>query len=630
MNDSKLFDAEARSLRYLTQLNTLEIPFFQRSYVWEKDNWDKLYMSFFENEVPDFLGSIILKHCTDHNEQKSLVIDGQQRLTTLSLFAKALFDSLSDNDKKLYKPILITILYRYLEKIDEDGNPIAIPKLQHSYLDKKSFDLIMNNFDGKELPDTQDDRIINCYKHFYNLLKSEEPDKVKRVINLLLKSDTKIFVGIVVYSGVDEQKVFDTLNNAGVRLTITDTIKNYLFNKATKLISNGSYNSEIINLYNDYWDSTFNMHMEFDKNQNMEIRQDVRKLWEKEIAYGRTTRNTSDLFLQAYATIKGFYRPEDTIDNLTVKYKEYIDKQETSDKIKKLIMDIKTYADIYYDYFIKENINSNYVYDNNNIIKRLLLIVRTIDFETLNPYILNVLVKYKDDLEQLNKKLHMVEKIVLVTYLSHNTTRSKNYNKLCVDFINNNDRLEEEIKNLESPNTECVSGLYKINENVAKVLLFLIELYRRREKYQDIKELEFLDFYQLEHIMPKKWQANWNWFPENNYLGMKIDDNDLAVEKERYIKSLGNMTLLNGALNNHIKNKSFEIKVMGDSSIGQKGIKDFVDLKITKEDVVDYYNQCVEKIKNDQLDPDSKLWDEEHIKYRNITLLNELIKGYMY
>lgn len=628
MNDSKLFEAEARSLSYLTQLHILEIPFFQRPYVWEEENWEKLYKSFFENETPDFLGSIILKHNIDSDAISTMIIDGQQRLTTLSLFAKALFDNLNDLDKKLLRPYLERILYRYLDELDENGETVVVPKLKHSYLDSESFVAVMNNFNNSELPNKKDDRIIECYKYFIKNIKSEDYEKVKKVINVLLKSDVKIFVGIVVHGGVDEQKVFDTLNNAGVRLTITDTIKNYLFNKATKVISNGVYNKTIIDLYNENWDNTFNIRKEVNTETGTTIVTDIRKKWEQEVNYGRITRNISDLFLQAYATIKGFYKPEDTIDNLAKKYKEYIDKLNTPEEIIDLIRDIKKYADTYYNYFIKETDN-NYSYDNENIIKRLLLIVRTIDFETLNPYILHILVNYKDNKETQNKYLHMIEKMVLITYLGHNTSRSKNYNKLCVDFINNNDRLEEELKMIEAPSTECIAGLYKINENVAKMLLFLIEIYRRKSKYQDIKEIEFLDSYQLEHIMPKKWQVYWNWFPEKNYLGMEIEESDLVLEKERYIKSLGNMTLLNGALNNHIKNRQIKVKINGDDSTGQKGIKDYVDLKITKDDIVDYYYNLINQNPEQPLE-DSKIWNEEHIKDRNVTLLKELIDGYMY
>lgn len=620
MNETKLFDAEARSLRYLNQLNELEIPFFQRPYVWEKENWKKLYESFFDNEIPDFLGSIILKHSSDGEYQTTIVIDGQQRLTTMSLFVKAIYDSLPEKDKSIYKPELFQTLYRYLEEVDEFGNPKIQPRLKHSYLDKKSFDLIMNNFDNKEIAENQNDRIISCYKYFESRLLNETYEEKIRIIKMLLKSSTTIFVGIVVYSYIDEQKVFDTLNNAGVRLTITDTIKNYLFRKASQIISNGSYDNNVIKIYNEYWDSTFNVRIDEKGSQ-----EDIRKKWEEEIPYGRIYRNVSDLFLQAFATIMGFYKPEDTIDNLAQKYKDKIDNFKTKDDIINFLNDLKVYGDIYYDNFVKEKDNS-YSY-NDNVINRLLMFTKILDSETLNIYILHVLVKYRDNIEKQNELLHYVEKMILITHLGHNTSRSKNYNKLCVDFIKNDDRLIQEIHEMEDPNVACYGGLFGIKEELAKALLFFIELYRRSNKYQDIDKIEFKASYQLEHIMPKKWETYWNWYPTIDIYGATLVFEDDADEeervkvkksyKEKIIKSLGNMTILNGDLNNKIKNKSIDIKIDGNPDKGYKGIREYVDFKITKEDVVDYYDE-------------HKEWKEEHIVERNKELLKELIKALLY
>ena len=86
---------------------TLKIPYFQRPYVWKIENWKKFYediaditMTVSEGEEPEtyFLGSIILKKGKFAGGQQLDVIDGQQRLTTIVLFMKALFLSLGRND----------------------------------------------------------------------------------------------------------------------------------------------------------------------------------------------------------------------------------------------------------------------------------------------------------------------------------------------------------------------------------------------------------------------------------------------------------------------------------------------------------------------------------------------------
>ena len=85
--------AEAKSLRFLGESNKLSVPFFQRRYVWTEDNWIELIESIENTEVTPFLGSLILK---EQSGNEFSVIDGQQRLTTITILAKSIYDSLPD------------------------------------------------------------------------------------------------------------------------------------------------------------------------------------------------------------------------------------------------------------------------------------------------------------------------------------------------------------------------------------------------------------------------------------------------------------------------------------------------------------------------------------------------------
>ena len=89
-------NGHGQNFSYLKK-GTFEIPFFQRPYVWNEDNWKQLVDSIDDEHGKNFpyLGSIILKR-NDENDPW-LVIDGQQRLTTLSLFIKAFIDVYSSN-----------------------------------------------------------------------------------------------------------------------------------------------------------------------------------------------------------------------------------------------------------------------------------------------------------------------------------------------------------------------------------------------------------------------------------------------------------------------------------------------------------------------------------------------------
>ena len=95
-------DARAKSLKFLgDEPKRLTVPFFQRHYVWNQENWTELLESFDSNEAQPFLGSVILKKLeTTFKPSEAYIIDGQQRLTTLTVLVKAVYDSLPSEGRK--------------------------------------------------------------------------------------------------------------------------------------------------------------------------------------------------------------------------------------------------------------------------------------------------------------------------------------------------------------------------------------------------------------------------------------------------------------------------------------------------------------------------------------------------
>ena len=89
-------EAKAKSLRFLGEGKKLSVPFFQRRYVWEESNWREMLDTFQNEEIMPYLGSIILK---EKSSKESNIIDGQQRLTTITILAKAIYDCLSNDSK---------------------------------------------------------------------------------------------------------------------------------------------------------------------------------------------------------------------------------------------------------------------------------------------------------------------------------------------------------------------------------------------------------------------------------------------------------------------------------------------------------------------------------------------------
>lgn len=88
---------EAQNFKWFKD-RIFEIPFFQRPYVWKEDNWEELWNNIVLNSAEEmpFIGSFILQIKDDRGLVNYIVIDGQQRLTTLSILIKAFLDSSSD------------------------------------------------------------------------------------------------------------------------------------------------------------------------------------------------------------------------------------------------------------------------------------------------------------------------------------------------------------------------------------------------------------------------------------------------------------------------------------------------------------------------------------------------------
>jgi hypothetical protein len=179
------------------------------------------------------------------------------------------------------------------------------------------------------------------------------------------------------------------------------------------------------------------------------------------------------------------------------------------------------------------------------------------------------------------------------------------------EFINNPESI---LKKLKETSVEKISGgLKKITSNKnATLLLFWIELYRRhKDNKYDNKELKYT--YSLEHIMPIKWKEHWKDIPEKYKPdGSKMTDEESKKDRHEKVYWIGNMTLLKTSLNSALRNYSFEKKMEGEGR--KKGIKAYAELSITKDDIVNPYENG------------DKNWDEKKIEERTNKLEKEIME----
>ena len=250
---SQVFDPDSKVV--------FEIPKYQREYTWGTREWESLYDDLIENDDGYFLGSIICINCaTDSiNAPKFEVVDGQQRLTTLSIFLSALYTTLNNNKELLDEEQQTDILQLkrkiVLKKTQSDIR--VVPQIQNSNRDDylgllAQIGIIPN----RQMPNHAGlRRIIKAYKYLLKRINNtleETNDKVTAMFRILEKVNTSILVIIEVSNHADAYTLFESLNNRGVPLTSVDLIKNLLL---ARLDSKGEEN---IDYYFTRWTEILN------------------------------------------------------------------------------------------------------------------------------------------------------------------------------------------------------------------------------------------------------------------------------------------------------------------------------------------------------------------------------------
>ncbi|GAA7331618.1 hypothetical protein HpBGD112_05540 [Helicobacter pylori] len=204
------------------------IPIYQRLYSWKKEQckqlWDDIIKTGGNDKIEGhFIGSIVFVHdgtySTNHNEL--LIIDGQQRLTTITLLFIALRDRLNDEDEFLEKFSCQKIQNRYLINSDEKGD-----KKFRLILSESDKDTLLSLIDeNKRKPSEPSLKIMENFKLFEEWIR-KNTDKLETIFKGL---DKLMVVEISLERGKDNpQLIFESMNSTGKDLTQTDLIRNYI------------------------------------------------------------------------------------------------------------------------------------------------------------------------------------------------------------------------------------------------------------------------------------------------------------------------------------------------------------------------------------------------------------------
>ncbi len=572
---------------YFLRKSQLIVPYFQRRYIWKEDNWKQLYESLYEDK-DCFLGTIVLqKYPNDMSgiENKLSIIDGQQRLMTLSLLYKActVVDSSIANTEEL---------------IYDEGTGDLEDRLRiiPSELDRDDYLDIMKS-DGSGPLESKGSKMKAAYNYFLDRLKKKK-GVIETIQKRLCDDKEQIFVIISLSAGINSQKIFDTLNNAGVTLSDSESIKNILFEK---LLESDPGNKTLIDSVHKRYDATWKRTFERD--------QIIHDFWKGKVVKGKSyLRTRDDDLVHWVAIIKNMYDPEKhVLKDLCHLYRKFTLENDI-ESVNALIDDICQYASIFYERC--RNLEKDIGYRNKE--KFDIFVITALTGYVYMPYILKIL-REGDAQEQLD---------VLCTYVvlaKITNSRFKNANKQVALMITGaktpSDYLQSMIEESALSIASTIESLRHIEDNsLAKILLFSIELHRRyKTPLGDYSELD--DRFTLEHIMPKKWMENWGIYKLDVYEdGHIVKDEERAHQiRSLAIFELGNFGLINGKMNASISNSDFKTKVMG---TGNNGLAHLSDLRVVRFDVVrDVYEADIP-------------WDERVITTRTKKLAYELFDAF--
>jgi hypothetical protein len=216
------------------------IPRYQREYTWGKNQWDALFEDLLENDLNYYLGSIIcINQSIDALAVQQLeLVDGQQRMTTLSILLAAIYASYNQQGLTLSMEQQIE-LYNLKHKLVLKKNaeqPRLIPQVQNS--NQQDYFAVLKDAgvlkEAELIANAGNRRVFKAYRHFVQRIQqyvNSAADVVGAFSLLLEKVNAATLVKIEVASHSDAYTLFESLNNRGVPLTAIDLMKNKLLAK---------------------------------------------------------------------------------------------------------------------------------------------------------------------------------------------------------------------------------------------------------------------------------------------------------------------------------------------------------------------------------------------------------------
>lgn len=539
MNLQKLFVSPVR----------YEIPLFQRSYVWGLEKqWSPLwedvqntaerYLN--SEEKAHFLGAVVLqqKPVSTPMLQTRLVVDGQQRLTTLQLLLDAVQEVLEQHGvDTAAKRLKLLVLNPEAYRDDKDDNAF---KVWPTTADQGAFRNAMHN----DLPseEYEESLIVQAHNFFKyqvsqwldmypqeNVSQTQAREALEKAVSQLLQ-----LVVIDLDPSDDPHVIFETLNARGTPLLQSDLIKNMVLFEAGK--AGVTSNSAETDPFRDFKD-------------------DDDDWWSDDIQQGRLVRPRIDVFLSYWLVMRT--RKEVVAHEVFSEFRCYYKKQ--NKPIENIAADISRVGKLYRA--LEEKSNPD--------METFLYRWEVMQAGTMTPVLLWML-SSEVPREQMDKGLRALESHYLRRMVCRRTTRG--YNRLFISLV---ERLEE--AGAEYAGDKIVDFLRKQDSDVGlwpsdreieeaflnlplyrlltrKRLCMILEAIEEELRTDKAESQSVPHRLTIEHTMPRRWRTHWP-------LVAGVENEAEQVEsRDQLIHTIGNLTLVTNRLNAALSNAPWKDK----------------------------------------------------------------------
>ncbi|WP_120901980.1 DUF262 and DUF1524 domain-containing protein [Helicobacter pylori] len=533
------------------QTNQFVIPIYQRLYSWGKEQCKQLWDDIIKIGGNDkmnghFIGSIL--YVLDGNTHSSplLIIDGQQRLTTITLLLIALRNHSSDEVKRKE-------IESYLINSNKDGDKKFRLILSESDKDTLLF-LIDKN---KRKPSEPSSKIMENFKLFEEWIR-KNTDKLETIFKGL---DKLMIVWIALKKEKDDpQLIFESMNSKGIELTKADLIRNYIIME-TEVEKQEDF-------YNQYWRA---MEEDFKQSEKQSKREDL-----------------FDRFVRHYLTIKTREIPN--INKVYEAFKDY--RQKKGIEIENLLKDLQKYCGYFCQIAFKKEADKD--------LNKALGFLVDLKMDVIYPLLLELYSDYSDGV--LSKQDFIPIIALIESYICRRAVcglGTNSLNKVFASFTKkiNKDQYLESIK----VHFVCLTEKQRFpNNDEFKNLFITIDFYHFQKREYFLERLENFDTKEpvntkectTEHIMPQTLTKEWE---------RDLGENFQAIH-DKYLHTIGNLTLT--GYNEEYSNKSFQEKRDMENGFKQSPLK----LNQSLKDLEVFDEKEIEKRANKLADFALKIW----------------------